>query len=1148
MKKSTLIFLLTFIICNIKAQSSQTEKGKSYVGNINEIFSGAPTPNNLMKFEEVPIGYYTGIPDINIPLFNLPTNNKNVQLNIQLKYHPLSAKPDDRSGEAGLGWNLIAGGSITRTVRGGGPDEKDRIIAFSIPEKTKFGIYNHIYNPTYKILNDNPSFNFNDYMFDAGIGKFDTEYDLYQYNFMDKSGRFYVVKDSSGNYIAEKLDKNNHQIICHTDITTGIIKSFSIIDDKGIKYVFDAMETTYKDIAKVKTGLTTGAGEFIPDTEIGDFYTSFHLTKINDQNNINLVEFKYDLSSIVKFQETPTTITRLANNVQYTHNSDNPDTAMPGAFEKQTVYNTSSTRLLTKIDIKDRGSLSLDYEQGRLDSNYIDPASLYKLKSLQINHLAERNSQYIEKYILDYDYTNVNFQTYNENLLLKKMLLKKVAKVLPNNQNSEYLLDYNENSSILKKDDWGYYKALESNLNNAIVTDVIKSITYPTKGKVVYSFDENEYSYHPAGNDIMIPVTGFNITHNLESSINFSQFSDTYKQSFFAIQSAQTVNLNLFLGNLIYFNWNLKLYKKNTDNTFSPAIYDFSYPAQTCNKPQPFTCMILNPNPNGEIISVFNKSINLEPGTYFASLNGDFGPSNPEQITANLVSHTTEMSYIDTKIYKGGGIRIKDISYFENPSSNISSKKYIYAYTNLDDIQRSSGALVFPKPLFKITDYYTYRNTFNNPTISYSASFDISTDYNILPVQKTQGSDVGYKYVSIEQLDVNNNRKGKTVYKFRSPIDYPNQAIIIPQLYPIPIPNQDYLRSQIVSEKKYDSHNQLISETNIDYITSTYEKNDGIKIKDNFSNNMISELFSFSYYQDMVDRIGTGIALTTPYKNFENFGITLPSKKTEKSYFYTNGIQNLVSAVTNNVYNFQDYLTSTTQNFHNEKMEIVNYQYAHEKGNQYLIDKNMIGIPLQTSVTQKQNDNDPGKTISKSEILYPTSQADANAKTAGLALPVSVLGFDLQNPEDSAKAQTEITYDLYDNKGNILQYSVKGRPVTVIWGYNQTQPIAKIEGATYNQVSAYLSAIIAASDADNTQGTDQSEQALIGALDILRNNTALSTYQITTYTYNPLIGVTSITPPSGIREIYKYDSANRLESVKDVNGNLLKEYQYQYKN
>ena len=35
--------------------------------------------------------------------------------------------------------------------------------------------------------------------------------------------------------------------------------------------------------------------------------------------------------------------------------------------------------------------------------------------------------------------------------------------------------------------------------------------------------------------------------------------------------------------------------------------------------------------------------------------------------------------------------------------------------------------------------------------------------------------------------------------------------------------------------------------------------------------------------------------------------------------------------------------------------------------------------------------------------------------------------------------------------------------------------------------------------------------------------------------------------PSGIREIYKYDGANRLERVTDINGNILKEYKYKYK-
>ncbi|MDQ0477483.1 hypothetical protein [Chryseobacterium sp. MDT2-18] len=59
--------------------------------------------------------------------------------------------------------------------------------------------------------------------------------------------------------------------------------------------------------------------------------------------------------------------------------------------------------------------------------------------------------------------------------------------------------------------------------------------------------------------------------------------------------------------------------------------------------------------------------------------------------------------------------------------------------------------------------------------------------------------------------------------------------------------------------------------------------------------------------------------------------------------------------------------------------------------------------------------------------------------------------------------------------------------------------------------------------------------------------TELSGFQITTYTYDPLIGVRSITPPSGLREYYFYDAANRLKEVRDSNGNVLKEYQYHYK-
>lgn len=143
---------------------------------------------------------------------------------------------------------------------------------------------------------------------------------------------------------------------------------------------------------------------------------------------------------------------------------------------------------------------------------------------------------------------------------------------------------------------------------------------------------------------------------------------------------------------------------------------------------------------------------------------------------------------------------------------------------------------------------------------------------------------------------------------------------------------------------------------------------------------------------------------------------------------------------------------------------------------------------------------------------------------------------------------TEITNNQYDNKGNLQQYTTKSSvPTAIIWGYNQTQPIAKIEGAKLSEISTtHISTIVDASNADasDAEAGNPKEQLLINALDSFR--TQNPTYQITTYTYDPLVGVRSITPPSGIREIYKYDSSNRLQQVVDVEGKILKEYSYKY--
>ncbi|MBT2622608.1 hypothetical protein [Chryseobacterium sp. ISL-6] len=271
------------------------------------------------------------------------------------------------------------------------------------------------------------------------------------------------------------------------------------------------------------------------------------------------------------------------------------------------------------------------------------------------------------------------------------------------------------------------------------------------------------------------------------------------------------------------------------------------------------------------------------------------------------------------------------------------------------------------------------------------------------------------------------------------------------------------------------------------------------------------------------------------YNNFMSSNVTkqylnnnLLSSKSEYFYQSANGVS--LSKVKN---------TST-----DGKVTETSYQYAHEKNNQKLIAANMIGIPLETTVVEKSNETAAGKMNSRSETKYDDP---ANL------FPSSVLSYNVLDNTPS----TEITYNKYDANGNLQQYTSKdGVPTAIVWGYNSTQPIAKVQGATYDQLVSLglITAIVTASDQDAANPAN--EPALITALDTFRKNSGLSAYQVSTYTYDPLIGVTSITPPSGINEVYIYDTANRLKEIrqqeKDSSGNMVykvvKEFKYNYKN
>ncbi|UII21608.1 hypothetical protein [Fulvivirga ligni] len=54
--------------------------------------------------------------------------------------------------------------------------------------------------------------------------------------------------------------------------------------------------------------------------------------------------------------------------------------------------------------------------------------------------------------------------------------------------------------------------------------------------------------------------------------------------------------------------------------------------------------------------------------------------------------------------------------------------------------------------------------------------------------------------------------------------------------------------------------------------------------------------------------------------------------------------------------------------------------------------------------------------------------------------------------------------------------------------------------------------------------------------------------QMVTYTHYPGVGISSVSDQNNMTSYYKYDAFDRLISIFDSKGNMLKSYEYYYKN
>ncbi|MCW8309615.1 hypothetical protein K7A41_00030, partial [Sphingobacterium sp. InxBP1] len=134
-------------------------------------------------------------------------------------------------------------------------------------------------------------------------------------------------------------------------------------------------------------------------------------------------------------------------------------------------------------------------------------------------------------------------------------------------------------------------------------------------------------------------------------------------------------------------------------------------------------------------------------------------------------------------------------------------------------------------------------------------------------------------------------------------------------------------------------------------------------------------------------------------------------------------------------------------------------------------------------------------------------------------------------------------------------YNSNGRPqelkkreeatAVYLWGYGGQYPIAEIRNATYAQVDSVLTKAAIDNLNVSTHSEATMETLIKNAADKLR--AGLPNAMVTSYTYKPLVGMTSKTDPRGIKESYTYDGMQRLQAILDHLNQVNRAFDYHYR-
>ena len=359
--------------------------GISMYGQIDfkQIIPTNPNVASLFKSVVTPVNEYNGLPNIAIPLYTVQEGG--ITVPISLNYTMGGIQVGEESGSVGLGWNLMAGGAITRSING----FDDFLPTYGYLEHTVPRPDMSLYNPGVPLFtsaDSNCEFPLNGVATDYGPiqgALVDTDFmpDMFYYNFNGYSGSFVADKYQYGKVVL--LEKEGIKIEFSG---TGNGQYSNVVF-----YATTADGTIYQFSQRADTFLPNG-----PTPSVNRNTTTWHLTKITDVAG-NFVQFVYldkgwmePLESFTQSWEIPTDLRDDQNPSKVYRYYTGPKTQIQNFYINEIRFGKKS--IADNYD-KIVFNYSMDGVRQDVKTNYLESINVI-----------DRNNQNVKNIALTYSY------------------------------------------------------------------------------------------------------------------------------------------------------------------------------------------------------------------------------------------------------------------------------------------------------------------------------------------------------------------------------------------------------------------------------------------------------------------------------------------------------------------------------------------------------------------------------------------------------------------------------------------------------------------------------------------------------------------------------------------------------------------------